>query len=90
MWPGLTAIIAAAEGGSVGLIDALLKRGADVRKGDEFGYNALMMASRCGHLSAATLLLDRAPDLVESRSNICWTPLHFAAWNVSIHLIIVT
>jgi len=30
LWPDSTAIIAAAVGGSVGLIEALLKRGADV------------------------------------------------------------
>ena len=65
MWPGLTAIIAVAEGGSVGLIEALLKRGADVRKGDREGKNALMGASYYGHVGAATLLLDRVPDLVE-------------------------
>ena len=45
VWPGSTAIIAAAMGGSVGLIEALLKRGADVRKVDRFGWNALMKAS---------------------------------------------
>ena len=77
--PGSTAIIAAAKGGSVGLIDALLKRGADVRKGDRHGWNALMRASRYGHVGAATLLLDRAPDLVESRDNFGLTPLHWAA-----------
>ena len=38
--PGSTAIIAAAVGGSMGLIDALLKRGADVREEDEDGWNA--------------------------------------------------
>ena len=79
VWPGSTAIIAAAVGGSVGLIDALLKRGADVRKGDRHGWNALMRASRYGHVGAATLLLDRAPDLLESRNNRRWTPLHIAA-----------
>ena len=78
--PGSTAIIAAAVGGSVGLIDALLKRGADVRKVNGYRHNALMMASRHGHVGAATLLLDRAPDLVESRKDDGWTPLHFAAW----------
>ena len=70
--------MAAAVGGSVGLIEALLKRGADARKGDEYGDNALMMASNYGHVGAATLLLNRAPDLIESRSNFGRTPLHFA------------
>jgi hypothetical protein len=78
---GSTAIIAAAVGGSMGLIRALLKRGADVRKVYGDGWNALMMASRYGHLGAATLLLDRAPDLVESRNNEHQTPLHLAAFN---------
>ena len=77
--PGSTAIIAAAVGGSVGLIDALLKRGADVRKVNRYRHNALMMAAECGFVGAATLLLDRAPDLVESRSIISMTPLHFWA-----------
>ena len=77
--PDSTAIIAAAVGGSVGLIDALLKRGADVRKVDRYGENALMEASRYSHVGAATLLLDQAPDLLESRNDYGYTPLHFAA-----------
>jgi ankyrin repeat protein len=79
LWPGSTAIIAAAAGGSVGLIEALLKRGADVRKVDDDGENALMTATRYGHVGAATLLLDRAPDLVESRNKSRMTPLNRAA-----------
>ena len=44
------------------------------------GKNALVRASRCCHLSAATLLFDRAPDLVESSSsNSRMTSLHIAA-----------
>jgi hypothetical protein len=82
-----TAIIAAAVGGSVGLIEALLKRGADVRKVDRNGLNALMGAFYYGHVGAATLLLDRAPDFIESSSNTRMTPLHFAAWNDRLNIV---
>ena len=55
VWPGSTAIIAAAVGGSVGLIEALLKRGADVRKGGRHRWNTLVETSEFGHVGAATL-----------------------------------
>jgi len=59
---GTTAILAASLGGSEGLVVELLKRGADWKARDEYGQDALYLASANGHVAVATVLLGRGCD----------------------------
>ena len=60
--PGSTAILAASEGGSEGLVVELLKRGADLKARTEDNCDALWLASLEGHVAVATILLGRGCD----------------------------
>ena len=77
VYPGLTAILAASEGGGEGLVVELLKRGADWKARDEYGMDALLLASCEGHVAVATILLGRGCD-PNTRSD-AWTALGIAA-----------
>ena len=59
---GTTAIHAASMGGSEGLVVELLKRGADLKARNEYGCDALFLASWQGHVAIATILLVRGCD----------------------------
>ena len=75
--PGDTAILAASQGGSEGLVVELLKRGADWKARSEDGEDALFLASFAGHIAVATILLGRGCD-PNTRSNY-YTALGVAA-----------
>jgi len=75
---GGTALLIAAEGGHVGVMDLLIKAGADVRLQDRQGDSPLMGAVRLGALDASTLLLKNGAD-VNQRDNAGRTALIWAA-----------
>ena len=77
VYRGTTAILAASQGGSEGLVVELLKRGADRKARDEYGQDSLFLASFAGHIAVATVLLGRGCD-PNTRSNH-WTALGVAA-----------
>jgi hypothetical protein len=62
VWPGFTALLAASEGGSEGLVVELLKRGADIKARTQGGSDSLLLASMKGHVAVATVLLGRGCD----------------------------
>jgi Ankyrin repeats (3 copies) len=84
---GETAILAASQGGSEGLVVELLKRGADWKARDEYGCDALFLASCYGHVVVATVLLGRGCD-PNTRSDI-WTALGIAAADDSLPVCIL-
>jgi hypothetical protein len=60
---GDTAIIAASQGGSQGLVRELVRLGADVNaRSNVNGWDAVMYASRYGHAAAVAVLLDNGAD----------------------------
>ena len=74
---GFTAILAASQGGSEGLVVELLKRGADWKARDVNGSDSLFLASMEGHAAVATILLGRGCD--PNTRNDHWTALGIAA-----------
>ena len=74
---GYTALLAASEGGSEGLVVELLKRGADLKARNVHGVDALMLASWKGHVAVATILLGRGCDPNTTANS--WTALGVAA-----------
>ena len=74
---GVTAIMAASEGGNEALVQGLLNRGAEVnvRRGD--GSDALMRASQYGRTAVVAVLLNHGADPNTRNQN--WTALGFAA-----------
>ena len=78
VWNRDRALHAASMGGSAELVLALLVRGADIHARGFYGFDALMYASRHGHIAAATVLLDRGADVL-ARGQWQMTALHFAA-----------
>ena len=75
---GFTAILAASQGGSEGLVVELLKRGADWKARDVNGSDSLFLASSMeGHAAVATILLGRGCD--PNTRNDHWTALGIAA-----------
>ena len=79
IFTGTTAMLAASQGGSEGLVVELLKRGADWKARDDDGCDALYLASWKGHVAVATILLGRGCD-PNTRSNDM-TALGIAAAN---------
>ena len=79
VYQGFTAILAASQGGSEGLVVELLKRGADLKARSVRGNDALFVASACGHVAVAAILLGRGCD-PNTRSDH-WTALGVAAIN---------
>ena len=72
-----TALVAASQGGSVGLVVELLKRGADLKARDEDGRDSLWCASCEGHVAIATILLGRGCE--PNTRSTHWTALGVAA-----------
>ena len=60
---GSTALILAARGGHVALVEALLKQGADVKTANSFGSTALVCAASNNHTATASLLLAHHSDV---------------------------
>ena len=77
LFQGDTTIIVASKVGSEGLVVELLKRGADMKARNEYGQDALFIASGRGHVAVATILLGRGCD-PNTRSDHC-TALGIAA-----------
>jgi ankyrin repeat protein len=74
---GGTALLIAAEGGHVGVMELLINAGADVRVQDKQGDSPLMGAIRIGSLDAVRLLLKNGAD-VDQRDNAGRTALIWA------------
>jgi len=77
---GLTALHAAAEKGSLEIVDLLLEHGAAIEPTTRIGsYTPLHLAALGGHASVAMRLLEGGadPDAVTTNSGV--TPLHLAA-----------
>ncbi len=66
-----TAFLLAAEQGSVDVLNALQRAGADMQRRDAFGNTALLLAVRQGHLPATRWLLGRgaAADAADRQGN---------------------
>ena len=75
---GLTALLLAAERGSVAMSQLLLNEEAQIDARDDSKRTALHVAVKGGHLTVVRLLLDRGA-FIEARDNKGETPLHFAA-----------
>ena len=58
-----TALMYAAGGGHLPVVEALLAKGADVEAKDEDGFTALMQAAYGGHLPVVEALLAKGPRL---------------------------
>ena len=80
VWQGTTALMAACKSGNTVLIEGLLELGADMSARGEGGWDVLMCASRFGHVSAATILLDRGADVNTRCHTNGWTALVLAAY----------
>ena len=79
-----TPLIQVVEKGDINGVKTLLDQDADVNQKGGGGLlndgNALEVASSCGHLTIAKLLLDRGADVNAASGNMGWTPLSSAAW----------
>lgn len=77
---GWTALMAAAEGGTFWIADALVQRGAGVNdRVTGTGYTALMKAVAHGHYDVAAMLVAKKAE-VNARTESGLTPLVLAAW----------
>ena len=76
---GITPLALACINGHAGMIEALLKAGADANERLMNGETALMMASRTGNVAAMTVLLDHGADLNAREPLHGTTPLMWAA-----------
>lgn len=74
----------AARSGSVGAVQALLDRNADIRAVSVDGQTALHYAMEIGHDKVVTLLLDKLDtETINLQEKSGWTVLHHAADRVS-------
>jgi ankyrin repeat protein len=73
---GFTALLFAAQQGSVESIRLLLDAGASANDAAPIGTSALVVAAHGSHRDAASLLLDRGADPNDDRAG--YTPLHVA------------
>ena len=76
---GFTPLALACVNGDAGMIEALLKAGADANERLLNGETALMMASRTGSVAAMTVLLDHGADVNAKEALHGTTPLMWAA-----------
>ena len=72
-------LLVAARQGHVELIDALLRRGADVNLPKANGATPLYLAAQEGHLAAASKLLEAGANVNQARYTVGATPLYVAA-----------
>lgn len=75
---GKTALHFASEKGHIGVVDFLLKNGANVDKLDAVGQSSVYMAAVNNRLSVVQLLIEQGAD-VDRPENAGMTPLHTAA-----------
>jgi ankyrin repeat protein len=75
---GYTPLLMASKNGNVGMIDALVKAGADPDGATTNGTTALMLAAASGKAEAVTVLLDHGAD-IDARETRGETALIFAA-----------
>lgn len=73
-----TPLHAASYNGHIGVVEALLSKGADIDAKEWKGWTALHRASIKGHTDVATALLAAGAD-VEAEDWNGWTPLHWAS-----------
>lgn len=76
---GATPLILASIGGMKGVIQELLKKGANIQAFDNDGNTALMHACMAKHEDTALLLLNANADILEPRGPFRRTPLQAAA-----------
>jgi ankyrin repeat protein len=74
-----TPLFMAAKAGASGVLDLLLKAGADPKGKGTDGINALMMAAMAGKKEAVRLLIENGADVNSKESEHGQTPLIFAA-----------
>ena len=77
---GTTALMRAASGGRLELVESLLDGGADPMASNDAGRTPLMFAAEGGSADVVRLLLSRGGQL-ESRDREGWTSLKLAAFN---------
>ena len=75
---GFTPLLMASERGYAGVIDVLLKAGADPKTATSSGTTPLMFAAASGQTDAVKLLLDKGVDVNAAESARGETPLMFA------------
>ena len=83
---GRTALIAAAEGGAVGVVKILLEDGGDVNAKTNDGDTALMSAALEGHADVVKLLIDKGSD-VNAKTNDGWSALMAAVLEERIDIV---
>jgi len=84
---GAPLLLIAARQGHVGLIDELVRCGADVDQAKATGWTSLIIAAQNGHLAVVTMLI-AAGALVDKATTEGATPLYVAAQNG--HLTVLT
>ncbi|KAK3825674.1 MAG: ankyrin repeat-containing domain protein [Benniella sp.] len=79
-------LIAAARYGGIGMVEMLLRLGADLHHRDEEGSTALHHAAAYGHLQTISLLIEKgSSSTIKNKGG--WTPLDFAySDKVSAHM----
>ena len=71
-------LFAAARRGDDGLCTLYLDAGVPIDCRDGDGWTPLHHSCRHGHLSLATLLLDRGSGAIDAKDSCGWTPLHLS------------
>lgn len=74
-----TGLMIAAWYGRIELMELFVARGADLRRSNRYGEQALQLAAWGGHLAAVNWLLARGAPL--DRPDNAWSALHYAAFN---------
>jgi hypothetical protein len=77
---GCTALMMAASKGRADVVEALIKKGADVTVKDKWGKTALHKAASHGHNDIVTLLINANSD-TNAKDNFGNTPLHSSIRN---------
>ena len=85
VYQGFTAVMAASEGGHVGLVKELALLGANVHAVCVNGRDALIVASRYGRVAVCSVLLDHGA-VMTTRDRFRKTALHCAAFNAHLQV----
>ena len=72
-------LLQAAAEGDVALCTLYLDAGVPIDCVDDYGCTPLFLSCHSGHLSIATLLLDRGSNVIDEQNNDGWTPLHISS-----------